>query len=134
MILLFLFQWKNESMDLFVTGSLIYGIQNEIPSDLLCPTILILPHPTLLVSVPMNPKILLINDTLTVHLGLEQKSMCIHKLYLSMTILMRSKRSNCHLTLNTFMSIVEHVKHLKVVSVLYSLEVKPSFLRKSLTF
>ena len=37
-------------------------------------------------------------------------------------------------TFNTFMSIAEQVRHLKVVSVLYSLEVKPSFLIKSLTF
>ena len=54
--------------------------------------------------------------------------MCTHRLYLLMTILMHSKGSNCHLTLNTFMSIAEHVRHLtdlKVVSVLYSLEVKP---------
>ena len=33
-------------------------------------------------------------------------------------ILMHSKGSNCHLTLNTFMSIVEHIRHLKVVSCL----------------
>ena len=33
-------------MDLFTMGSLIFGIQNKIPSDLLYPTILILPHPT----------------------------------------------------------------------------------------
>ena len=85
---------------------------------------------TILVSVPINPQILLINVTLTVLLGLEQKSMRIHKSFLSMTILMHSKGKNCHLTLNTFMSIAEHVRHLKVVSGLYSLEVKPSFLRK----
>ena len=47
-ILLFLFQRKNENVDLFIIGSLIFGIQNKIPSDLLCPTILILPHPTLI--------------------------------------------------------------------------------------
>ena len=29
---------------------------------------------------------------------------------------MHSEESNCHLTLNTFMSIVEHIRHLKVVS------------------
>ena len=60
--------------------------------------------------------------------------MCIHRLYLSMTTLMYSKGAKCHLTLNTFMSVAEHVRHLKVVSVLYSLEVKPSFLIKSFTF
>ena len=38
-----------------------------------------------------------------------QKRMCIHTLYLSTTILMHSERLNCHLTLNTFMSIVEFV-------------------------
>ena len=47
------------------------------------------------------------NDTLTVLLGLEQKGMCGHRFYLSVAILMRSKLSNCHLTLNTFMSIAE---------------------------
>ena len=46
--------------------------------------------------------------------------MCIHRLYLSMTTLMHSKGSKCHLTLNTFMSIAEHIRHLKVISVLYS--------------
>ena len=45
-ILLFLFQWKNKNVDLFIMASLIFGIQNKIPSDLHCPTILILPHPT----------------------------------------------------------------------------------------
>ena len=50
-ILLFLFQWKNKNMDLFTLGSLTFGIQNKIPSDLLCPTILILPHPTLQLDV-----------------------------------------------------------------------------------
>ena len=48
----------------------------------------------------------------------------------SMTTLMHSKGSKFHLTLNTFMSTAEHVRNLKVVSVLYSLEVKPSFLIK----
>ena len=43
-ILLFLFQWKNKNVDLFTMGYLTYGIQNKIPSDLLCPTILILPN------------------------------------------------------------------------------------------
>ena len=43
-ILLFLFQWKNKNVTLFTMGSLIFGIQNKIPSDLLCPTILILSH------------------------------------------------------------------------------------------
>ena len=41
-IFLFLFQWKNKNVDLFTMGSLIFGIQNKIFSDLLCPTILIL--------------------------------------------------------------------------------------------
>ena len=45
-ILLFLFQWKNKNMDLFPMGSVIFGIQKKIPSDLLFPTIFILPHPT----------------------------------------------------------------------------------------
>ena len=42
--------------------------------------------------------------------------MCIHVLHLSMTILMHLKGSDCHLILNTFMSIAEHIRHLKVVS------------------
>ena len=46
-MLLFLFQWKNKNVNLFTMGSLIFGIENKIPSDLLYPTILILPHPTL---------------------------------------------------------------------------------------
>ena len=40
----FLFQWKNKNMDPSITGSLIYGMQNKVPSDLLCPT---MSHPTL---------------------------------------------------------------------------------------
>ena len=39
-VLLFLFQWEHH-------GSLIFGIQIKISSDLLCPTILISPHPAL---------------------------------------------------------------------------------------
>ena len=45
--LLFLFQLENEKVDLITMGSLIFGRQLKIPSDLLCPTIFILPHPTL---------------------------------------------------------------------------------------
>ena len=41
-VLLFLFQWKNKNVDLATVGSLIFGIQIKIPSDLLCPT---LPYP-----------------------------------------------------------------------------------------
>ena len=48
-MLLFLFQWKNKNVNLFTMGSLIFGIQNKIPSDLLYTTILILPHPTLFI-------------------------------------------------------------------------------------
>ena len=47
-MLLFLFQWKNKNVDIFTMGSLTSGIQNNIPSDLLYPTILILQHSTLL--------------------------------------------------------------------------------------
>ena len=46
-MLLLIFQWKNKNVDFFTMGSLIFGIQNKIPSDMLYPTILILPHPTL---------------------------------------------------------------------------------------
>ena len=46
-MLLFLFQWKNKNVDLFTMGSLIFGLPNKIPTDLLYTTILILPHPTL---------------------------------------------------------------------------------------
>ena len=46
-VLLFLFQWENKHVDLITMGFLIFGIQIKISSDLLCPTILILPHPTL---------------------------------------------------------------------------------------
>ena len=46
-VLLFLFQLENKNVDLITMGSLIFGIQIKISSDLLCPTILILPHTTL---------------------------------------------------------------------------------------
>ena len=43
-----LFQWENKNVDLVtIDGSLIFGKQIKISSDLLCPTILILPYPTL---------------------------------------------------------------------------------------
>ena len=44
-VLLSLFQWENKNVDLITMGSLSFGIQINISSDLLCPTILILPHP-----------------------------------------------------------------------------------------
>ena len=47
-VLLSLFQWENKNVDLITMGSLSFGIQINISSDLLCSTILILPHPTLL--------------------------------------------------------------------------------------
>ena len=46
-VLLSLFQWENKNVDLITMGSLSFGIQINISSDMLCPTILILPHPTL---------------------------------------------------------------------------------------
>ena len=46
-VLLFLFQWENKNVDLITMGSLRFGIQiNILSRDLLCSTILILPHPT----------------------------------------------------------------------------------------
>ena len=45
-VLPFLFQWENKNV--YLVGSLVFGIQIKIPSDLLCPTILILPEPTLM--------------------------------------------------------------------------------------
>ena len=39
LLLHFLFQWKNKNVDLFTMGTLIFGKQNKIPSDLLCPTL-----------------------------------------------------------------------------------------------
>ena len=44
-VLLLLFQWENKNVDLITMGSLIFSIYIKILSDLLCPTILILPHP-----------------------------------------------------------------------------------------
>ena len=41
------FQWENKNVDLITLGLLIFSIQIQISSDLLCPIILILPHPTL---------------------------------------------------------------------------------------
>ena len=46
-ILLSLFQWENKNVDLITLGLLIFSIQIQISSDLLCPIIPILPHPTL---------------------------------------------------------------------------------------
>ena len=46
-VLLSLFQWENKNVDLITMGSLIFSIQTQISSNLLCPTILIFPHPTL---------------------------------------------------------------------------------------
>ena len=46
-VLLFLFQCENKNVDLITMGSLIFGIQIKISSDLLCSTLLILPHATL---------------------------------------------------------------------------------------
>ena len=45
-VLLSLFQWENKNVDLITMSSLRFGIQIKILSGLLCPTILILPHPT----------------------------------------------------------------------------------------
>ena len=46
-VLLSLFPCENKNVDLITFGLLIFGIQIQISSDLLCPIILILPHPTL---------------------------------------------------------------------------------------
>ena len=46
-VLLSLFQWENKNVDLIALGSLIFNIQIQISSDLLCPIIPILRHPTL---------------------------------------------------------------------------------------
>ena len=45
-VLLSLFQSENKNVDLMTLGLLIFSIQIQISSDLLCPIILILPHPT----------------------------------------------------------------------------------------
>ena len=46
-VLLSLFQWENKNVDLITLGLFIFSTQIQISSDLLCPIILILPHPTL---------------------------------------------------------------------------------------
>ena len=46
-VLLCLFPWENKNVDLITLGLLIFSIQIQISSDLLCPIIRILPHPTL---------------------------------------------------------------------------------------
>ena len=51
-VLLSLFQWENKNVDLITMGSLRFGIQINISSDLLCPTILILPTPPYLKDCP----------------------------------------------------------------------------------
>ena len=43
-VLLFLFQCENRNVDLITIGSLIFGTQIKISSDLLCPNIPISPH------------------------------------------------------------------------------------------
>ena len=48
-VLISLFQWENKNVDLITMGSLSFGIQINISSDLLCPTILAhfaAPNPT----------------------------------------------------------------------------------------
>ena len=45
-VLLSLFQWENKNVDLITLCLLIFSIQMQISSDLLCPIIFILPHPT----------------------------------------------------------------------------------------
>ena len=64
----------------------------------------------------MNSQILLINDTLTFW-DLSNK-VCVYMYCIGIVtiILMHSKGSNCHLTLSTLMSIVKHIRHLKVGS------------------
>ena len=52
-VLLYLFHYKNKTVYLSTMSFLIFGIQIKIPGDLLCPTMLILPHPTL-VSTQLN--------------------------------------------------------------------------------
>ena len=44
-VLLFLFHSKNKTDDLVTIGSFTFGVKIKMSSDLLCPTILILPHP-----------------------------------------------------------------------------------------
>ena len=46
-VLLFLLQCENKNVDLITMGSVIFGIQIKISSDLLCPTIPIFPNSTL---------------------------------------------------------------------------------------
>ena len=46
-VLSFLIQWENKNVDLITMGFLIFGKQIKNSSNLLCPTILILPHSTL---------------------------------------------------------------------------------------
>ena len=43
-VLLSLFQWENKNVDLITLDFLIFSIQIQISSDLLCPIMLILPH------------------------------------------------------------------------------------------
>ena len=51
-VLPFLFQWENKNV--YLVGSLIFGIQIKIPSDLLCSTIRIFPEPTLISNKKTN--------------------------------------------------------------------------------
>ena len=46
-VLLTLFQWENKNVDLIILDFSIFSIQIQISSDLLCPIMLILPHPAL---------------------------------------------------------------------------------------
>ena len=50
-VLLSLFQWENKNVNIITMGSLSFGIQINISSDLLCNTILILPNPVLFILI-----------------------------------------------------------------------------------
>ena len=45
-VLLSLFQWENKNVDFITLGLLIFSVQIQISGDLLCPTTLFFPHPT----------------------------------------------------------------------------------------
>ena len=85
-VLLFLFQWENKHVDLITMGFLIFGIQIKISSDLLCPTILILPHPTLTIieNIWCLPKVIsLHNDIISIVDSTDLSTLCLQRATLS---------------------------------------------------
>ena len=84
-VLLFLFQWENKHVGLITMGFLIFGIQIKISSDLLCPTILILPHPTLTIieNIWCLPKMISLHNIISIMDSTDLSTLCLQRATLS---------------------------------------------------